>query len=161
MDIYAVKFIKNIGFFCLKLAIVIFWIYSVVTNICGSAVNVIDEYSNYSYVRGFENYGEKTVANLKGNVYIYTVDEVEYKIKKSELNVESIDKSIDIYYDILEPNESILVEELENADSFYANLFRGIANAYVTCVISVIGLGASFFILDKVKYNKLLWKQFV
>lgn len=160
MNIYVVKGIKNIGFFCLKLAIAIFWISTVVTNVCGYAVDVIEGFDNYSYVRGFENYGEKTVANLKGNVYIYTVNDVEYKIKKSELPAESIDKSIDIYYDILEPEQNILVEELKNADNFYSDIFRGVTNGYITIVISVIGLGISFFILDKIKYNKLIWKQF-
>ena len=161
MTIYIVRGIKNIGFFCLKLALIAFWAYSLVTNICGYATNVINETSDYFYVRGFETYGEKTTATLnKNNVYIYTVDDVEYKVKTEKLDSESIDKSIEIYYDILEPEENILTEELVMADSFYSGIFRDIANIYVMTVITVLGLGFSFFILDSVKYNKLLWKQY-
>lgn len=163
MNVYVIRIIKSIGFFCLKLALVIFWIYSVVTNICTYAVNIIDDYSNYLYIRGFETYGEETVAtfNEKDNVYIYMVDEVEYSIERNGLSVESIDKSIDIYYDILEPEKNILSEELVNADSFYSDVFKGVSNVYMMCAISVLCLGFGFFVLDKVKYNKLIWKQFV
>ena len=162
MDIFIWRSVKNIGIMILKIALFIALSVFFVNSSISCGTNIIDGYSNYLYVRGFENYGLETVATkTKDNVYTYTVDDVEYSYILSESSGASLDKTIKIYYDILEPDSAILKSELKDIDSFYANCFREVANLYILALQSVFAFGVVWFILDKIKYNKILWKEYV
>lgn len=167
MNIYIWRGLKNIGIIILKIALFIALSVSLVNTSLDCFANIVDDYSNYLYVRGFENYGKEVIAfqtrdkNDEDNVYTYIVDDVEYSYILDESSGASLDKTIKIYYDILEPNMAILHTELKDIDSFYADCFRDVANLYGLMLCNILGFSLLWFILDKIKYNKILWKQYV
>lgn len=162
MKIFLLRNLKNIGILLLKIFLIIY-LCTYSFNLCvGCFQDIKESYNNYLYVRGFENYGAEAIATLKeDNVYTYIVKDVEYSYILDTLDGESVDKSINIYYDILEPNMAVLKSELKDIDSFYSNIFRSVMFGYVTLLEYVFCFSIIWFILDKIKYNKILWREYV
>ena len=155
------KSVKNISIMCVKIFLVIclcVFIFSLGYHFYD---NLKEDYSNYLYVRGFENYGVEVEAILEDNVYIYNVDGVEYYYQNEDNSVVSIDKIQKIYYDILEPDECILSHELDEIDSFYSNILRNLMWVYLKLVLGVCILGFCWYLLDRIKYNTFIWKKCV
>lgn len=158
---FVVKSVKNISIMCIKIFLVICLCFFVLSLGYHFYDNLKEDYYNYLYVRGFDNYGVETEVILKDNVYIYTVDGVEYLYQNEDNSAVSIDKTIKIYYDILEPSEYILSHELDDIDSFYSNTLHNLMWVYLKLVIGVFVFGFCWYILDRVKYNYLIWKKSV
>ena len=68
---------------------------------------------------------------------------------------------IKIYYDILEPENAIESSRLEEIDSFYSDSMKDLANCYLLFVGSVFIFSLLWFLLDKIKYTKNIWKDLV
>lgn len=158
---FVVKSVKNISIMCIKIFLVIclcFFVFALGFNFYET---LKDDYSDYLYVKAFENYGVETEAILRDNVYIYEVNGVEYSYQMDDNSSASIDKSIKIYYDILEPDENIMSHELREVNSFYSNVFHNLMLVYIKLVISVFILGVFWYICDRIKYNTKIWRKSV
>ena len=162
MNILVVRSIKNFGFLILKIALIVFlgcFIFNIGKTFY---TNLIDDYSNYLFVRGFENYGIETVAKQKDeNIYTYIVNDEEYFYIRDNVSSESIDKTVNIYYDSLSPEIVIETYQLSEIDSFHSDTFRVVMNCYLMALFCVFVFSLLWFLLDKLKYNKIIWKQCV
>lgn len=159
MKIYIIRTIKNIVIFLLQLSLIAILIFNFLINSFNFFNTLKNNYQHYLYIRGFENYGIETIAEqipYKMNYYQYVVNGQNFYYKSDD----TIDKTVKIYYDILEPNEVIKSEELEEIDSFYSDIFRGLSEVYIKLVIMTFSISIMWFLLDKIKYSKMIWKMY-
>lgn len=160
------RFIKNFSFFILKILLISLFIYSVSIISVNFYENIKENYSNYTFVRGLENYGNVTEGTLISQdsinyLYSYEVNGEKYFINLEENDSSSVDKSVKIIYDTFEPNVSIFEKQVNQINSFYADTLKSLGFVYVKLFILVVILGILWFLLDVVKYNKKLWNIYV
>lgn len=159
MKIFIIRTIKNVVIFLLQLSLLVVLLNNFIDNSLLFYNNLKINYDNYLYVRGFENYGVETIAEqipYKKNYYKYKVDNNNFYYKSDD----TIDKTIKIYYDILEPSESIRSEELVKINSFYSDIFKGLSEVYIRLIILTFGISIIWYLLDRIKYSKRIWKRF-
>ena len=157
--------LKNIAFGMVKSVLFVFFccfIFNIGLNYWNT-VNV--GYDDYVFVRGFENYGVETTARCIREtdvfIYQYIVDGEKYSLSSDLKYVDSVDKTIKIYYDILEPEKAIEQYRLNEIDTFYSDSLKGLANCYLKFVGLVFLYSLLWYLIDRIKYNKILWKDMV
>lgn len=134
-------------------------------------LDIKSEYKNYTKIRGIENYGEELKADLKSSdilndeeklySFVYEVENQEYTLKVIKPVDEVIDNTQNILYDKLEPELSVIKEDIKEIDSFYSNSFKNLGFFYIKSFISIIILGVLWYGLDVLKYSKKVWKDSV
>lgn len=165
MEFKIMRLGKNILFLLLKFCLFGLLSYFVLIMLYGLYYKVSNNYDNYVYVRSFENYGIETEAvcidEKEGYLYEYSVNDTTFTLLSDKKYSDSVDKSIKIYYDILEPENAIESSRLEEIDSFYSDSMKDLANCYLLFIGSVFIFSLLWFLLDKIKYNKNIWKDLV
>lgn len=162
------KYIKNFGIFMLKIICIIFFFYFVFSACYSYIMRILMDYDYYFMVRGMENYGEpvmgsyvseETIGGKHYYIYEYVVDDEIYEIESlKKYNDE--DKTISLLYDSLQPEIAVTSIELVEIDSFYTNCMKKAVIVYIELIMGVIILGIVWFLLDLLKYDKKLWKQY-
>lgn len=162
------KVLKSLGFGIVKLGLVVLYFYVVYLLTFNTIGRIGQDYDNYLYVKGFANYGAEMVAELSDSIsevdtvqYAYTVGEKEYYVEKAKKDNVTIDKTLKIYYDILEPEKNVEADELNSVNDFYSDSLKSLANTYLFIFLSTIILGLLWYLLDMFKYNKRVWKGLV
>lgn len=162
------KFMKALGFGLVKFGLVVLYFYVVFLLTSNTIGRIGQDYDNYLYIKGFVNYGAEMTAELSDSIseidtvqYAYMVGDKEYYIEKSKKNDVAIDKTLKIYYDILEPEKNVEAGELNSVNAFYSNSLKSVANTYLFIFLSTIVLGLLWYLLDMFKYNKRVWKGLV
>ena len=170
MKIGVIRTIKNLSMLFLKMLCVCGFILIVLNISLGFIETLSSEYSHYTLVRGLEKYGVTETAYLKENksdgglntsVYEYIIDDVEYTIKvHSNLSV-SIDESVEILYDSINPSVNIEKSVVDGIDSFYSDIMKQGLFLYIRLILFVIILGFFWFCIDLIKYSKFIWKKYI
>lgn len=162
------KVLKLVGFGVAKLLLVCLYLYVVFILTFNTIGRIGQNYDNYLYVKGFANYGAEMVAELSDSIsevdtlqYKYVVADKEYYLEKAKKGNSTIDKTLKIYYDILEPEKSVEADKLNSVNDFYSNSLVSLANTYLFIFLSTIILGLLWYLLDVFKYNKSFWKGLV
>lgn len=169
MKINIVRGLKNSGILLSKLVSIVVLLFLILHIVTGFFTSFSLEYSNYALVRGLEKYGVVEQAYLKESsvednfnksVYGYKVEDVEYTINIYSNSSVSIDESVEILYDSINPSVNIEKSVVKNIDSFYSTMFKQVLLMYVKIFGLVVILSALWFCIDILKYNKVLWKQY-
>lgn len=162
------KFLKSLGFGIVKFGLVVLYFYVVFLLTSNTIGRIGQNYDNYLYVKGFVNYGAEMTAELSDSIsevdtvqYAYMVGDKEYYIEKAKKDNVTIDKTLKIYYDILEPEKSVEASELNSVNDFYSSSLKSVANTYLFIFLSTIILGLLWYLLDMFKYNLRVWKGLV
>jgi hypothetical protein len=163
MKIKVIHCIKNLGFSVLKLGLIVL-LCSFILNTGLSFWNDLKaDYHEYTFVGGFENFGVETTASCidkkDGLIYEYIVNEETYTFIRDDFRKSS--DTIKVYYDLLEPDIAIETVRLTEINDFYSNIFKDISMFYIEVVCAVFIFSLIWYILDLLKYNKLIWKDAV
>lgn len=168
MKVFGLHFLKNSVFFILKLLLIILFAVQSVSLFSSHFEDIKTGYQHYTEVRAKENWYTQGVAELVPNsedtdiiTYSYSVGEEVFYIKIDNNSVESIDKFINIVYDINIPENNLTSYEIKSVEDFYANSLRSVCMLYIEVFLLVLLLGFSWFLLDYLKNNKVLWKVYV
>lgn len=170
MKINIVRSLKNSGILFLKLGSIAVLLFLILHIITGFFTYFSLEYSNYALVRGLEKYGvveqaylkeSSIVDNYNKSVYGYKVEDVEYTINIYTNSSASIDELVEILYDSINPSVNIEKSIVKDIDNFYSDMFKQALLLYIKIFGLAIIWSALWFCIDILKYNKVLWKQYV
>ena len=163
MKIKVIHYVKNLGFSILKLVLFVFLCSFILNTGLGFWNDLKAGYHEYTFVRGFENFGVETTAicvDEKDNlIYEYWLDGQAYTFIRDDFREPQ--EKITIYYDMLEPDIAIETVRLGEIDNFYSDTFKDISMCYVKAVFGVFIFSIVWYILDLIKHNKLIWKDAV
>ena len=125
----------------------------------------INDLDDYFKVRGMETYGVETVGYLNEQSvqeyeYIYTVDGVDYSLSSS-VEYKNSDNTLNILYDSLDPRIAVEAEKLNEISTFYTDEISDLIFIYFELLFFTVIFGVVWYLLDIVKNNKKLWKQYV
>ncbi len=170
MKINIVRNIKNSFMLFLKMVGIGVLLFLILHIVMGFLTNLSVDYSNYALVRGLEKYGVVDKAYLKESnteddlyksVYGYIVEDVEYTINIYSNSSVSIDESVEILYDSINPSVNVEKSIVKEIDSFYSNMFKQGLFLYIKIFGLVTIMSALWFCIDLLKYDKFIWKQYV
>lgn len=169
--IKVIQICKNLGIFLIKMLLISIIGYCLYIMFSNTYLDIKNEYRNYIEIRGIENYGEESSANLKSSdilndeeklySFVYEVNNQEYTLKVIKPVDMVIDNTQNILYDKLEPELSVIKEDIKEIDSFYSNSFKNLGYLYIKSFISIIIFGVIWYSLDILKYSKKIWKIYV
>lgn len=174
----AIRSVKNIGILILKLIILAILLLHIGYTFFAFLNDTIDIFKRYQDIRGLYNYGITVEANKVNYKVSDFSDIVELYPKESEnfdiyrfkigekdffvrINGESLDKSIEIVYDELNPNIVTKKVELHKINHFYEDRLNVLANMYLMLLGYILGYGIIWYLLDLIKYSKKIWKECV
>lgn len=165
MRVELLKDVKNIFFFLLKLCMSALFIYLVYLFCFNEFHSFINDLDDYFKVRGMETYGVETVGYLNEQSvqeyeYIYTVDGVDYSLSSS-VEYKNSDNTLNILYDSLDPRIAVEAEKLNEISTFYTDEISDLIFIYFELLFFTVIFGVVWYLLDIVKNNKKLWKQYV
>ena len=166
MKVFWLHFLKNFVFFILKLLIIVLFCLQCFSLGVSHFNNIKLEYNNYTDLRGKSNWMTEGIADLveensNYGIYNYNVNEVDYTLKIDKNSVEIIDKTVKIVYDSDRPEIVVTEYDLNEIDSFYTNGLKTVCLYYIEVFCLVIILGVCWYLLDYLKYNKVLWGLYV
>jgi len=169
MKVFGYRFLKNIMFVFLKFVLIGLFLlctFELGGHYLGSISN---NYKLYSEMRSLENYGNTAMAEYMDKAengllkYGFLVGDTKYIVLIEENSVTSIDKKVEIVYDIFNPSRNMRVSEIKESDlnNFFSDMLKTMCYFYLITMFFVFILGICWYLLDYIKYNKTLWKAYV
>ena len=169
MKVFGYRFLKNTLFVFFKFILIGLFILSVFELGSHYFGSISNNYKLYSEMRSLENYGNTAMAEYVDKAedgllkYGFIVDDTKYIVLIEENSVVSIDKPVEIVYDIFNPSFNMRVSEIEENDlnNFFSDMLKTVCYFYLITMFFVFILGICWYLLDYIKYNKTLWKAYV
>lgn len=168
MKVFWLHMLKNLMFFVFKLLIVVLFVLTCTNLSLFYLSNIGTEYDNYVEIKGMSNWMSSSIAtfekeNVNTNqlIYSYNIEGKKYLLQIEKTSVDSIDNEVNILYDKSNPKEVITENQISKINSFYTDSLKTVCLFYIEVFGLVILLGLIWWLLDYIKYNKVLWGLYV
>lgn len=172
MNVNMLNIAKNIFVLIIKFLLLLLLLYALIMQFVAFISVSLDDFDNYSAIRGLYNYGIETEAEYVEKPLTNGIKETElyqpldpnyktyrYKIENEykfvELNVDSVDKTKEIVYDELNPTIVVKKESMDGINAFYKDKMIEFCKLFFMSYVYILIYGICWFLLDLIKYRKV------
>ena len=174
------KVIKDFFIFIIKVGLLVLLFYFIFQKYFGFVKESFNIFERYEKIRGISNYAVYVEANLVENagnntevkdilnlydiettdfaIYNYIVEGKENFVKIPIISTDTVDNTVEIVYDSIEPDIVIKKDEFVKINLFYEDRLNELTYIYILLLLYIAVCGFLWYLLDIIKYCKLLWK---